>query len=88
MFKPDEKPAGPFLAPQWSVFVPLEYFSAAVQWVMQRRGNTIRTNQPELDVLVHPNSGCEVEDHSWWAFWAGEKWRLNLRMFSEDRPYH
>ena len=60
MFEDADHPEGPFLTSQWSVFVPLESFSQTVSWIMQHRGI--------YDILVHPNSGCELEDDSWWAF--------------------
>jgi len=46
---------------------------------MQNRGN--------YDVLIHPNSGCELEDHSWWAFWGGNPWELDLSIMSHDMPF-
>ena len=48
-------------------------------WMMQRKG--------EFSVLVHPNSGCEIEDHSWWAYWGGAPWPLDLTIFSYDQPF-
>jgi aromatic ring-cleaving dioxygenase len=32
----------------------------AVRWIMQNREDT--------DILVHPNTGYEIQDHSDWAF--------------------
>jgi aromatic ring-cleaving dioxygenase len=79
MFEDTDHPDGPFLTAQWSVFVPLENFSQTVSWIMQHRG--------DYDVLVHPNSGCELEDHSWWAFWGGKSWDINMDAFSYDYPF-
>lgn len=79
MFNDVAKPDGPFLTAQWSVFIPVEHFSRAVAWIMQHRG--------EYDVLVHPNTGCEIEDHSWWAFWGGKPWEIDFDVFSYDYPF-
>ena len=31
---------------------------------------------------IHTNTGCEFEDHSKWAVWAGQPWPLNLAIFT------
>ena len=82
IFKP-EAPAGPFPVAQWAIFLPVDHFASKVTWFMQNRV----VNGTSLDVLVHPNSGCEVEDHTWWALWGGEKWRLNVDKLSHDSPF-
>lgn len=79
MFDPDRQPVGPFLTAQWSVFFLEEDFNDIVPWVMQHRG--------KYDVLVHPNTGCEMEDHSWWAFWGGNPWQINMDAFGHDKPF-
>ena len=79
MFEPDTQPVGPFLTAQWAIFVTNDLFAETVQWAMQNRGN--------YDVLVHPNSGCELEDHSWWAMWGGNPWEINLDAMSHDQPF-
>ena len=43
-------------------------------------------NRNDFDVLVHPNTGCELEDHSWWALWGGTPWKINFHAFSHDQP--
>ena len=77
-FEVDWEPAGPFLTAQYSFFVPVARYEAAVSWVLRHRG--------ALDVLVHPNSGCEVEDHTAWALWAGHPWELDTSVFSCESP--
>ena len=79
MFEPESYPAGPFVTGQWSVYVPNEYVYNTTSWIMQRRG--------KYDVLVHPNTGCELEDHTWWAFWGGAPWEIDLSAFSHDKPW-
>lgn len=34
-------------------------------------------------LLLHPNTGCEYEDHSIWALWAGGSWPLNMDIFTQ-----
>ena len=77
-FEVDWEPAGPFLTAQYSFFVPVTQYEAAVSWIVRHRG--------KLDVLVHPNSGCEVEDHTAWALWAGRPWELDTSVFSCESP--
>ena len=64
------EPEGPFLTAQYSFFVPVAMYEKAVAWTVRHRG--------DLDVLVHPNSGCENEDHTIWAVWLGNKWELDI----------
>ncbi len=49
-----------------------------VMWVMQRRAG--------FSVLVHPNSGCDIEDHSKWAIWGGLPWQIDLEFFKRKTP--
>jgi len=72
-FNPDTGPAGPFPTAQWAVFFLPEDFSEFVPWFLQNRG--------DWDVLIHPNSGYELEDHRDWSSWAGEKWPLDFSIF-------
>ena len=30
-----------------------------------------------LDVMIHPNSGCEIYDHIEWPLWIGNKWEID-----------
>ena len=76
---PDLGPAGPFPTAQWSIFVLLEHIGEMTAFMMQHRG--------EYSLLVHTNSGCEVEDHSDWTVWGGQPWPLDLTIFSHDKPF-
>ncbi|KAI8481903.1 hypothetical protein Bbelb_403480 [Branchiostoma belcheri] len=69
-------PTDPFVSANWAIFVPLEWYAKTVPWVMQNRG--------DQDILVHPNSGAEVSDHTRWALWMGEKWPLNSASFTNQ----
>eukprot|EP00750_Incisomonas_marina_P028654 INCI6805.1.p1 GENE.INCI6805.1~~INCI6805.1.p1 ORF type:complete len:199 (-),score=18.31 INCI6805.1:67-663(-) len=77
-FEVDWEPAGPFLTAQYSFFVPRPLLTDAWGFAVQNRG--------KLDILVHPNSGCEVEDHTSWALWAGNPWELDASIFSCEHP--
>lgn len=71
-------PERPFLTSEWAAFVPLEDFGRTVPWIMRNRG--------QLDVFVHPNSGCEIADHAEWCVWGGNKWELDLSAMHYDCP--
>ena len=78
MFSPDWEPAGPFTTAQYSFWIPVEAIWKYVPFFMQRRG--------EYDVMVHPNSGCELEDHTLWPLWGGRSWELDGSIFSYHCP--
>jgi DOPA 4,5-dioxygenase len=52
-------------------FAPGE-FSALVQWLMLHHAG--------LDVLLHPETGDDVADHTVNALWLGEKLALNIEV--------
>lgn len=66
---------GPFPTGEWSMFVPISYYANVMPWFTQNRG--------EFSFLVHPNTGCEYEDHDSWAQWCGQKWPLNMNIFTQ-----
>eukprot|EP00756_Hemistasia_phaeocysticola_P012293 Hpha_TRINITY_DN15186_c3_g6::TRINITY_DN15186_c3_g6_i2::g.128693::m.128693 len=45
---------------------------------MERRGG--------LDIILHPNSGCEVSDHIDWPLWGGIKRDLNTTCLHYQCP--
>ena len=65
---------GPFPIGEWSFFVPVHYYNRVVPWFTQNRAN--------FTLLVHPNTGCEYEDHSIWAHWTGPAWNLDMSIFT------
>ena len=77
-FEIDWQPAGPFLTAQYSFFIPKKDVLSTIAWSVRHRGG--------LDVLLHPNSGCEVEDHTKWALWGGKKLQLDTSIFSCEYP--
>jgi hypothetical protein len=73
VFGTDYEAAGPFLTAQTALFIPIADFERTVSWTVQRRGS--------LDVFVHPNSGCGIQDHLNYGLWAGNKWELDGSIF-------
>ncbi len=53
-------------------------------WV--RAGACVYVRVRASQILVHPNSGCETEDHSSWALWGGNRWELDMTIFSCEAP--
>lgn len=68
---------GPFPSGEWSLFTPVSYLSQVYPWFMQHHRS--------LSFLLHPNTGCEYEDHSIWAAWLGQPWPLNMGIFTEGQ---
>ncbi len=56
------------------MFVPVHYLGAVVPWFVNHRAN--------FTLLVHPNTGCENEDHSIWAQWSGPAWNMDMSIFT------
>lgn len=67
---------GPFPVGEWSMFVPVHYYERVVPWYVQHRR--------DFSLLVHPNTGCEYEDHSKWAQWTGDKWNMDMLIFTPE----
>ena len=73
-----DKPIGPHPKSMYQVkFLP-DQFGAVVPWLM--------LNREGLDVLVHPETGDDVGDHSHRALWLGEKLELDLEFLRRARP--
>ena len=70
-----DEPVGPHPTSMYQVAFEVAEFPKLVPWLMLNRGT--------LDVLIHPNTGEEVEDHRDRALWLGEKLALNIG-FLED----
>jgi len=79
MFETDFEPVGPFVVAQWAVYILPNDYQRTVTWMAQNRGN--------YDMLVHPNSGCETEDHTAWALWGGKSWDIDFTIFHHDTPF-
>ena len=68
-----DKPVGPH--PSWSyqVAFPTDLFATLVPW--------LALNRRDLTILVHPETGDDLADHSTHAMWLGESLELNLDNF-------
>ena len=69
-----DKPVGPHPIAMFevNVFTPAQ-FGAFIAWLVIHRG--------PLSVLLHPNTGDALRDHTQQATWLGEKVPLDLSIF-------
>ncbi len=65
-----DKPIGPHPKPMYQVAFSPEQFSKVVPWLM--------LNRQGLDILVHPETGDDLKDHTDHSLWLGEKLELNI----------
>jgi DOPA 4,5-dioxygenase len=65
-----DKPIGPHPKAMYQVAFLPEQFGKVVPWLM--------LNREGLDILVHPETGDDVGDHTNRALWLGEKLELNI----------
>ena len=63
-------PVGPHPQAMYQVAFLPEEFPRVVPWLM--------LNRQGLHVLVHPETGDEVTDHTDYAMWLGEKLELDV----------
>jgi aromatic ring-cleaving dioxygenase len=70
------KPVGPH--PRWMYQVAFEtdIFPAFVPW--------LALNRRDLVVLLHPNTGDNLTDHTSFAMWMGEVLELNTGIFDKS----
>jgi len=67
-----DKPIGPHPQSMYQVAFPCDQFSEIVPWLMLHRQG--------LDILLHPNTGDDVADHTDHALWFGNKLELNIEV--------
>ena len=72
-----DEPVGPHPISMYQVAFPVAEFARLVPWLMLNRSG--------LDVLVHPLTGDEVDDHSIHALWLGNKLPLRLEVLRRHR---
>ena len=78
VFEPHTEAYGPFLNGEFAFFIPPALLQETSAWMLQHRGI--------LDVFIHPNSGCETNDHTKWNTYAGVKWPIDTTIFSCNYP--
>ena len=71
-----DEPVGPHPIAMYQIAFAAEEFPRLVPWLM--------LNRDGLNVLVHPQSGDSLADHTRYALWLGE--RLPLRLEVLRRP--
>jgi aromatic ring-cleaving dioxygenase len=72
-----DKSVGPHPKSMYQVkFLPNE-FGKVVPWLM--------LNREGLDVLVHPETGNDVRDHTDHSLWLGERLELNIEVLRQAR---
>lgn len=65
-----DEPVGPHPQSMYQVKFAPELFARLVPWLMLHREGLV--------ILVHPETGNDLADHSEYALWLGEKLALNL----------
>ena len=65
-----DKPVGPHPISMYLVTFGISEFNKLVPWLMLNRSG--------LSILVHPETGNDIDDHSHHAMWLGEKLDLDL----------
>jgi DOPA 4,5-dioxygenase len=68
-----DKPVWPHPKSMYQVAFEAAEFAKIVPWLM--------LNREALDVLVHPETGDNLTDHTAHALWLGNKLELNVDMF-------
>ncbi len=67
-----DKPIGPHTAAMYQVAFLPEQFGQVVPWLM--------LNREGLNILVHPETGDDLGDHTERSLWLGEKLALNIEV--------
>jgi aromatic ring-cleaving dioxygenase len=67
-----DEPVGPHPVAMYQVAFAVEDFPALVPWLM--------LNREELNVLVHPQTGDSVADHTLFALWLGSPLPLRVEV--------
>ena len=65
-----DEPVGPHPMPMYQVAFAPDQFAAILPWLM--------LNRRDLVVLVHPETGDDVTDHTKFALWLGERLELDI----------
>lgn len=70
-----DNPIGPHPFGSYQVAFMPELFGKIVPWLAMNRRNLV--------ILVHPETGDDLIDHSDYAMWLGDSATLNLKCFRE-----
>lgn len=69
-----EQPVGPHPVGSYQVKFQPENFQKIVQW--------LSLNTAGLSILIHPQTGDELKDHTERALWLGQQLKLKLDIFT------
>ena len=72
-----DEPVGPHPQPMYQVAFESNLFGELVPWLMLHRN--------DLDILVHPNTGSSLNDHTTNAIWLGNKLALWLEALDDTK---
>src|SRR5713101_2263905 len=70
-----DQPIGPHPKSMYQVAFAPDQFGVVVPWLMLHREG--------LDVLIHPNTGDHVADHTSQALWLGNKLEVNVEFLRQ-----
>jgi DOPA 4,5-dioxygenase len=73
-----DEPRGPHPIPQFNIIFEVPEFQNLVPWLM--------LNRDGLNVLVHPLTESNYDDHSTYALWLGTPVPLRLERLSKQLP--
>ena len=73
-----DEPRGPHPVPQFNVIFELSQFHNIVPWLM--------LNHEDFNVLVHPLTESNYDDHTRYALWLGTPLPLRLERLSANLP--
>ncbi len=72
-----DEPVGPHPQAMYQVAFKRGQFPKVIPWLMENRAG--------LTVLIHPNSGDDLGDHTFRALWMGRMLRLRVGMFKKRK---
>jgi DOPA 4,5-dioxygenase len=70
-----DQPIGPHPKAMYQVAFLPNQFANVVSWLM--------LNREGLDILIHPETGDDVRDHTEHSLWLGEKLQLNIEFLRQ-----
>ena len=73
-----EEPVGPHPVSFYQVAFAPDLFAEFIPW--------LALNREDLPILVHPETGDNLADHSAHAIWLGDSLTLRLDVFKRKRP--
>ncbi len=71
------RPVGPHPQAMFQIAFPVDQFPGLVPWLM--------LNRDGLNVLLHPETGDDLADHTAHAAWFGDKHPLRLEAFASPK---